>query len=250
MNVFKICLVPSLILGGSILTLPLHANIIWTDEAPGVTSTTVPGTITESFDTLSLGNLTSPLITPIGTLQNGSVTTANQYGGAGGTGNFYVVGNNVNPGTGITPVPGILTFFSPQSYFGMWWSAADSGINGTAGNSVTFFDGATPLATVTTAQITSGLSSSYLGNPSGPFAGQDNTQDFVYLDFGDTDGATITSIQFNNGDTSNSSGFEMDNFSILTSVPDSATTLSLLGFAICSLAAFDWRPWKLSRRQA
>jgi hypothetical protein len=248
MNALKICLVPSLILSGTLLTQSVRANIIWTDEAPGVTSTTVAGAITETFNSLSLGDLTSPVATAVGTLQGGAVTAANQYGGAGGS-QFYVVGNNVNQGTGggPTPVPGILTFNAPQSFFGMWWSAADSGAGGTSGNSVTFYNGATPLATVSTAQITAGLSSSYLGNPNGPFAGQDPTQDFVYLDFVDT-GAPITSIQFNNGDTSNSSGFEMDNFSILTSVPDfGSSTILLLGIGLCSLAGFVWRPWKASR---
>ncbi|MGA3182437.1 MAG: hypothetical protein ABSF38_19080 [Verrucomicrobiota bacterium] len=241
MKITKIGMVPCCLLGGLLATQSLYAQITWTDEAAGVEATTVPGTITENFDSLATGNVTSALVTPIGTLLNGAITTANEYGGAGGTGNFYVVGNNVNAGGGPTPVPGILTFNSPQSYFGMWWSAADSGINGTAGNSVTFYDGATVLATLTTAQVTAGLSSFYLGNPSGSYAGQNNTQDYVYLDFYDTGGATITSVDFNNGDASNSSGFEMDNFSILAAAPDLSGTLWLLGLGLSAVAAFGRR---------
>ncbi len=48
-----------------------------------------------------------------------------------------------------------LTFNGPQSYFGMWWSAAD------VNNTLQFYSGGTLLATYTTASLFSGVGNSY-----------------------------------------------------------------------------------------
>jgi len=210
-----------------------NAQISVTAEAPGDETSIVPGVITETFNEFSPGPVsTTGISTAIGTLAGGYIFGANEYGGAGGTGDFYAIGKEI--GTQTT-FPGILTFNGPQSYFGIWWSAAD------AQNSLTFYHGSTPIETFTSAEITAGLSSAYLSNPSGTFAGQDKGEDFVYLNFDVTSGSPITSVQFNDGNET-STGFEMDNFSILApKVPDVPNSLTLLGLGLSGLTAFGRR---------
>jgi hypothetical protein len=212
-----------------------NAQISVTPEAPGDETSIVPGVITETFNEFSTGpvSTTTGLATSIGTLTGGYIFAANEYGGAGGTGNFYAIGKEV----GVqTTFPGILTFNGPQTYFGLWWSATDPQ------NSLTFYNGATPIETFTSAEITAGLSGAYLSNPSGTFAGQDKGEDFVYLNFDVTSGAPITSVQFNDGNET-STGFEMDNFSIIapSKVPDAASTLTMLGLGSAGLTALGRR---------
>jgi hypothetical protein len=248
--------IPVCLLAGLAFTPSLRASTSFAydgfsvvQQNPGSYNTTQPGTITENFSEFSTGAVsTSPGISVLGgaaTLTGGNIFGQNEYGGTGSPGNFYVIGDET--GT-VTTSPGALTFHTPQSFFGMWWSAAD------AQNELQFYNGSTLLATfvssepsgspaTTGANITQGLGSSYQGNPSGtgPYSGQDSGEDFVYLDFTDTVGS-FTSVVFTDGNSS--TGFEMDNFSILarsSSVPDMPGTLSLLGLGLSGLAAIGRR---------
>lgn len=222
-------------IGGGLLTAQsvFSGPIVFTAESAGVQSTTVPGAITENFNELPTGSISS-YVSPIGTFSGGTIVAANKYGGAGGTGNYYAVGSE----SGTTEAT--LTFNSPQDYLGMWWSAGDGK------NVLKFYSGSTLLATFTTATLISSgyLTSAYYGNPNSAFLGQDGTEPFDYLDFTGIGGQTFTSVEFDNTLTT---GFEMDNLSVSSSVttppgnnfvPDASNTAWLFLIALTSLMGY------------
>jgi hypothetical protein len=222
----------SLVTVGLVTAPSAYSQVVFTVEGAGVQSTTVAGATTETFDELTPGALGS-YVSPVGTFNGGAIVEANQYGGAGGTGNYFAVGAE----SGTTSAT--LTFNSAQDYLGLWWSAGD------ANNTLKFYNGATLLATFTTATlIGSGyLTSAFYGNPNSDFLGRDNLEPFDYLNFTGTHGTTFTSVEFDN---TTSTGFELDNVSISASVttppgnnfvPESAYTAPLLLFAMATLFA-------------
>ena len=228
-------------LGGGLLTAQsvISSPIVFTAELAGVQSTTVPGAITENFNGLPTGSI-STYVSSIGTFSGGTVVAANEYGGAGGTGNYYAVGTE----SGTTKAT--LTFNSPQDYLGMWWSAGD------VNNVLKFYSGTTLLATFSTATlIASGyLTAAYYGNPNSAFLNQDGNEPFDYLDFTGIGGQTFTSVEFDNNPYT---GFEMDNLSISSTVttppgnnfvPDTSSTALLFLIAIATLFGFRTAAWK------
>jgi hypothetical protein len=231
------CLAGSLLLAQS-----LHAQIVFTAENAGVQSTTVAGATTENFNELSAGALPGAgdtYVSSIGTFDGGVVVAANEYGGAGGTGNYYAIGSE----SGTTSAT--LTFKSPQDYFGMWWSAGD------AENVLKFYDGATLVGTFEVGSIIPYLTSSYNGNPNSDFLDQDPKEPFDYLDFTAIGGDQITSVEFDNG---LGTGFEMDDLSISDTVttppgnnpfntPDTGNTGVMVLIAVATLLGY-----RLSRR--
>jgi len=221
-----------MVAAGLLMAQSAYSQVVFTVEGAGVQSTTVAGATTETFNGLAPGGYGS-FVTPIGTFSGGAIVPANLYGGAGGTGNYYAVGSE----SGTTSET--LTFNSAQNYLGMWWSAGD------VNNTLKFFNGATLLATFTTATlIGSGyLTSAFYGNPNSDFPDQDPREPFDYLNFTGISGTTFTSVEFDN---TLSTGFEMDNLSISASVttppgtsfaPESAYTAPLLMFAMVTLFA-------------
>jgi hypothetical protein len=205
-------------------TFSAHAGLIFTIENPGVQASTVPGVTTETFDGFSLGAFSGA--SAVGTFSTGgSVVAPNAFGGSFAT-RYYTIGG----ASGHTS--STLTLPAPEHYFGMWWPAGDSQ------NQISFFNGANLLASFNVGSILSlALSPAYFGNPNN---GQDSREPFVYLDFTTTGSDAITSIQFNNSLTT---GFEMDNFSILSqsitppgnSLPDGGASLLLLSGAAAAL---------------
>ncbi len=184
---------------------------------------------TETFDGFSTGQYSS-LTTAVGMLTSSgafSVVAADIYGGAGGTGNYFAVGAQSNSADPVT-----LTFSGPQSYFGLWWSAAD------ANNTLTFYSGATELASFTTASAFAGLGSSYFGNPNN---GGDTGEPFAYMNFNGVSGTTFTSVVFSNNGTT-STGFESDNWSINAVPEPSSLVLSSTAALIVGLALRRRRP--------
>jgi hypothetical protein len=190
----------------------LSASIIITAEAPGVQATTMPGTITEDFDSLTPGPL-GAFVSPIGTYSSGAeVVGPNEFGGADQT-NYVAVGAQ----SGTTSYT--LTFDSPQSYFGLYWSAGD------ANNELEFFDGGTMVGDFTTATALGPLSSAYLGNPNN---GDDSGEKFAFLNFNSTSPSTdFTSVEFIND--SLGTGFESDNHTILAATPEPSEYGLVLG---------------------
>jgi hypothetical protein len=180
----------------------LSASIIITAEAPGVQATTMPGTITENFDSLTPGPL-GAFVSPIGTYSSGAeIVGPNAFGGADQT-NYVAVGAE----SGTTSYT--LTFDGPQSYFGLYWSAAD------ADNVLEFFDGATMVGEFSTATALGPLSSAYFGNPNN---GDDPGEKFAFLNFNSNSPSTdFTSVEFING---LGTGFESDNHTILAATPE------------------------------
>jgi hypothetical protein len=225
-------------------------------EAPTIQSTSVSGVTTSTFDGLSTGNYSSPLTTSIGVYEASptdqfEIHAADQYGGAGGTGNFFAIGSDSG-----YPGPLLLNLDSQENYFGFWWSAGD------ANNSISFLENGTVLATFTTANLVSLLpntqngtvtaingsvynTKNYYGNPND---NQDTNEPFAYVDI-IANGITFNQVSFSN---TLATGFESDNHSVAygvtappsgdviienvpltaagqTQVPEPGTALLLLG---------------------
>jgi PEP-CTERM motif len=196
----------------------MSAGVIFTPEAAGVTSSTVANTITENFNTFGTGAFSGT--TPLGTYSSGgAIVSPDQYSGDG---TKYL---SVGAQSGSTSYT--LTFNSAQSFFGVLWNAGD------AENTLTFKNGATTVATFTTAQISAVLGSAYFGNPSSAFKGQDGNEPFVYLNSFGTSGTTFTSVVFSN--TGTGTGFETDNQAILGSAVPEPSTYGMLAMGLGAL---------------
>jgi len=183
-----------------------EAGFVLTANAAGSQASTVAGVTTESFDSFKAGGYTT-LTTAIGTLASPGleIVSNNQYGGAGGTGNYVAIGAESGQDSST------LTLNSPQAYFGLWGSAADSL------NEVEFLSGGHVLASFTAASAFSSLGSAYGGNFNN---GDDSGEKFAYINFIGTSGTTFDQVIFLNSNTS--TGFESDNWSV-TSTPLGAT---------------------------
>ena len=176
-----------------------EAGLVLTVEKPGVQETSVEGVTTETFDEQNEGYFYG-LGTAVGKIvTSGRIQPADQYGGAGGVGQYLTV----NPGFGTNTLTLLLD--GPQAFFGFWWSAADQGNNVdfySEGNLVGHFDSSATLAF---------LDNEYYGNPTKPFFGKNSGEPYAYLNIFGTDGTTIDQVVFTN--TEKGTGFEMDNWS-------------------------------------
>ncbi|MEH1835968.1 MAG: hypothetical protein V7L29_28945 [Nostoc sp.] len=174
--------------------------------------------------------------TNIGSYQKTLIENADQYGGAGGTGKYFDVDTS-RSGNGQTV--STLNLTTPQSYFGLWWSAGDSN------NVLTFLSQGKVVQTLTTADVVSYIAklpnkASYYGNPNSTFKNQDSGEPFAFINFYDV-GGTFDQVQFTN---IGGSGFESDNHTVATSyksitgnvviaaVPESSSVLGVfvIGF--------------------
>jgi hypothetical protein len=203
-----------------------HAGIVLSVEAAGAQTSTVPDVITQTFNSFSPGDYSS-LTTNVGTLSSSgefAIVPADVFGGAGGVGNYFSVGAQSGSASPVT-----LTLDGPQSYFGMWWSAAD------VNNTLRFYSGSTLLATYTTASVFTGIPGSYFGNPNN---GGDAGEPFAYLNFNGSLGTTFTSVVFSNSD-STGTGFESDNWSV-HAVPE-PSSLVLCGTSAAIVGLGLWR---------
>jgi hypothetical protein len=108
------------------------------------------------------------------------IVNADQYGGAGGTGECLAIGAQSGAAG-----PLLLTLTGDENYFGFWWSAGDTK------NTITFLEDGVVLATFSTADIVT-----FLANQTG---------------------SVVTAInRLTSGSTG--SGFESDNRSIASGV--------------------------------
>ncbi len=197
------------VFGLAALAGPAKAGLILSVEAPKVEASTVSGVATETFNGFDTRNNYNLLSTTVGTLTSPgeAIVAADQFGGAtspavpsGSSSKYFAIGVESGKTTASLALNG------SQSYFGFWWSAAD------ALNSVELYSKGTLLATLNTGVALSALNANtkYLGNPN---TGADNSEPFAYLNFTATGGTTFDQIVFNNANLS--TGFEMDNFSVL-----------------------------------
>ncbi len=186
---------------------PAHADIFQiTFEAPGVQNST--GTFTdkgvEDFDSLPTGSNQSFSTTfagsdITGTYSGVTINGADQYGGAGGTGNYAVTFSSTGYSLGLST-----TNPDGVNYFGYWLSALD------AGNQVTISRGGTTLLTFNPTDVLTlvGSSGPYFGNPNN---GQNSGEPYVFLNFFDTTG-TFDKISF--AESPAGGGYESDNHTV------------------------------------
>jgi hypothetical protein len=223
-NPYKISLIAAL------LSANAFANtIVAYVEAPGIQASSLSGITNMDFDSLSAGNYSSPLTTPIGVYEASpsdqfKIIAADSFGGAGGTGNYFAIGSE----SGFTG-PLVLDLNSDANYFGFWWSAGD------ANNSISFYENGVLYATFDTADIVGLLPNSslgtvtaingstyntqnYYGNPNN--LSQDTQEPFAYVDV-IANGLTFNQISFSNANLF--SGFESDNHSVAIGVTDPPT---------------------------
>ena len=175
----------------------------------GVQATTALNANTYTFDSLSAGLNANVNWSGIGSFNSVWAQAADQYGGAGGTGKYAVVGAEASAASLLSST---LTLTTPQSYLGVWISALDGE------NQLTLYSGTTELASFNVGVLQTAIGACtggnpYCGNPNN--SSQDTTEPFAYLNFFGTQGTTITSVAFSNPNYS--TGFEYDNVSVSTS---------------------------------
>lgn len=169
-------------------------------EDPGSFRSTLSHTSVFDFNGLSTGKNTQVAWNGVGSYDQLTIKTADQYGGAGDPqGSNYAV-----QGAGGVTVT-TLTLTDDHSYFGFWWSAGDSQ------NVLAFYSGDLLVARFTTASLLNQIASSpdYYGNPtSGSRAGMNSGEPYAFVNFFGIGETSWDRIVFTNG---GSSGFESDN---------------------------------------
>ncbi len=217
---FAVGLLASLALTGA-----AHAAFVvsYEGEAPGVQNTTAtfsaggvetfeampaqtyPQSFTTSFGTSGAGSTIKGVYSSV----NGNgvqINTADQYGGAGGTGNYAVAFSNTPYSLSLTT-----DVAGGVNYFGFWLSALDKG------NTVTLSDANNnalftfnPKDVINAINTTSNPSE-YYGNPTDNFKGQNSGEPYVFINFFDTTGSfsKVTFSEVNFG-----GGYESDNHTV------------------------------------
>jgi hypothetical protein len=178
-----------------------QAGIVTSIEAPGVQSSSALNTTTVNFDSAPTGYTfvqSFPLPGPSTAAYVGNqfVVAANQYGGAGGVGNYL----SISAGDSVT-----LTLSASQAYFGLWVSGIDAFNQHELfkGNqSLGAFSGADPRIAL--------LPAAYKGNPNPQFPGADPSEYYIFINFYAQSSADMfDTIVFTNAP--GATGFESDN---------------------------------------
>jgi len=189
-------------------------------ELPGAVNSTLQNTSVDNFTGVTSGQPSNPnplasgqyINLPwtgtgtqagqtIGTINQVFLQNADQYGGATYPSVYPVPSESVG-GAEAVPVT-TLTLNTASGYFGLWWSAGDPA------NVLQFYKGGVLEATYTTASLLGQLPSTYKGNPTSQFLGQDSAEGFAFLNFYGVGGVTWDTIVLSN---LGSSGFESDNW--------------------------------------
>ncbi len=189
-----------LLLGASMLAGPaVHAQsgpLVFTIEAPGVQTSQVTcpsGLAVENFDSATPGATTAyssiPLLANYTalTVQPFIISTADDFGGAGGAGNYIATD---------TGEAYVLTLLQPAGYLGFWWSAGNGNneitVNLQGGASQTF---STQAIMDAPGLVSGSPPAGHFGNPNNPSVGLGEVYAFVNI-FATDSTAKITSIVF------------------------------------------------------
>lgn len=178
-------------------------------ENPGAVNTSLKDTSVTDFSKWAnngAGAYKDLTWSGVGTIDDVYMQKANLYGGATGTG-VYPVQSAAPGGVGGSKAVDetVLTLNKPSSYFGLWWSAGDPY------NTLSFYSGNTLIASFNTKTLLDALPSSYFGNPTKAFKGQDGGEPFAFLNVFAKPGVTWNKVVFDNP---GSSGFESDNWTV------------------------------------
>ena len=202
-------------------------------QATNLTSATMQ---TEDFDNRTAQAYSGSLVVAFGTFARTSgsgthltVSTFNQFGGAGGTGRF------------ATATDTTLTLNTTQRYIGFWWSAGNAG---GSGNNVTInlVGGGTEsfnAGTLTNAlggcpnRTVNGVTAAnpYCNNPNTGVANRVTNELYAYVHIRNETG--FNSVRFSG------TGFELDNISVSETVPARVSTESTFSSAIVRTTCSD-----------
>jgi len=220
---FRTALLAGLYLGALITTAPKalsQTSLITTLEQPGVQNSTAlseaTGVFVEGFNPpLPLGEKPKGFSSTLGTYSGGIIHEPNDAGGANAT-QFFQVAD--------AKKPEILTFKSPQAYFGLWWSDADPKFPDS--NTLTFSLRSTSGLTISLPFNTGNLlalinkqpnASAYFGNPNpSTFTPATLTKAYAFVNFFAAAGIVINSVTFSNLQET----FSSDNHTIASSFGD------------------------------
>jgi hypothetical protein len=228
-----------------LLAAPASAGFFINYEGPNVQNTTAGFTVSgvETFESRTVGaaaNFSTDFGTGnqiVATYTGGRIDNANQFGSSGGTGKHIVTFSDLDEIeiTFTTTLPTGLT------YFGYWLSALDNQ------NRITFYNGATELATITPGAIKDPITgigacpNAYCGNQDPPFVGDNSGEPYAFLNVYFTGGDTYDRIriyQVGGG------GYESDNHTVgfFTQpggvIPEPATwAMMISGFGLVGFAA-------------
>ena len=170
------------------------SSMVVTYEVAGVMTSPVLSSYTYDFNSIGTGSKSNISWTGwggTGTFSSVKVNPPDQYGGA----------NNSNYAFSSDSTQTTLALSTRVSYFGIWWSAGDSG------NILDFYSGATKIFTFTSS-VLDGLSTSYNGNPNSAFRGQNSAQKYAYINFFVQSGEQIDKV------IARGSNFESDNWTL------------------------------------
>lgn len=187
-------------------------DVRYESEAVGIQNTTATFSTggVETFDTRPTGTGqafatdfgTAGQIS--GTYRNVQINAADQYGGAGGAGQYAVTFASSGYSLDLTStIPGGVT------YFGFWLSALDRG------NEVTFYSHGKLLFTFDPGDVVAAVNShadaaDYYGNPTSPYR-VNRGEPYVFLDFF-SDKGSFDTVVF--AETPASGGYESDNHTV------------------------------------
>ena len=171
------------------------SSMVVTYQAAGVMSSPVLSSFTYDFNSIGTGvksNISWTGWGGTGTFSSVKVNSADVFGGANNSN--YTFANDSTQTT--------LNLSTGVSYFGMWWSAGDTG------NILDFYSGATKIFTFTSS-VLNGLSASYYGNPNtGGNRGGNSAEKYAFINFFVQSGLQIDKV------VARGSNFESDNWTL------------------------------------
>ena len=168
------------------------------------------------------------------------VNPADQYGGAGGTGNYAAAFTTTPYNVALTS-----TLTTGINYFGFWLSALDNG------NQVGFYKNNVLLYTFVPNTLIAAVgacsgSNAYCGNPTTAFSGLNAAQQYAFVNFIDTNG-TFDSVRF--VESPASGGYESDNHTVGYATSISGTNLNVPEPASLAMLAFALAGLGVARRR-